>query len=137
MGVVNREDWWIYCIALFILLTITEAIIAYLYPSIDAAFTFWIFRTHHIFELLGLFFLGLGMARFFHIDGRISINVGQILMWAVFLGTLLIEIILKPFNPVIIMGAVSIIVIPLWTGFYGYLIIQSLRGISLRAQETE
>ena len=83
---VNREiDWWVYCISIFILMCIIEMLIAYRYPSLDAAYKWSLFRTHHYFEMTGMFLLGLGMSRYFHLK-RI-IKEGQVTMWAVYIVT--------------------------------------------------
>ena len=124
MEKIRALDWWVYCIGLFLILGIIELVIAYCYPSLDAKYAWSIFRTHHYFEIPGLFFLGLGMSRRFYLKG--TLKEGQIMMWVIYVLTVLIEMILKPFSPIVILMSTSIVGIPIWIGFYGHLIILSL-----------
>jgi len=126
MDKMRNRDWGIYCIGIFIVMGLIEVLIAYCYPAIDAKYSWSIFRTHHYFEMPGLFFLGLGTSRYYYLKNRVK--KGQVMMWSIYVITVLVEMILKPFSPIIILLSTSIVGFPIWIGFYGYLILQSHRN---------
>jgi len=71
--------WEYYCLLLAILLCLVQYCIA-LMPQLDTMVKVGILRTHHVFEILGFFFLGLYVSK-----SAKSAILSQVLVWAVFL----------------------------------------------------
>lgn len=72
-------NWGYYCLLLAIMLCLIQYCIA-LMPQLDTMVKVGILRTHHVFEILGFFFLGLYVSK-----SAKSAILSQVIVWTVFL----------------------------------------------------
>jgi len=111
----TKPHWGHYCLVLAVLVCLIQYYIA-LTPNLDAATTMGTFRTHHIFEILGFFFLGLGASK--SIKNTI---LSQITIWTALLAENVINITyIATFWPLDLTGPTLLLNFPMFVSFYSY-----------------
>jgi len=111
-----KLHWGYYCLALAIVLCFIQYYIS-LMPHLDAAaIAMGIFRTHHIFEILGFFFLGLGVSK-----STKNVILSQVIIWAAFLVEIIITTTyISTFQPSNLAGTTLLLNLPMFVSFYSY-----------------
>ncbi len=110
-----KLHWGSYCFALAVILCLIQYYIA-LIPHLDAAITMGNFRTHHIFEILGFFFLGLGVSKSIK-----NMILSQVIIWTTFLVEIAINITyIATFWPSDLTGSTLLLNLPMFVSFYSY-----------------
>lgn len=104
-----------HCFTLAVILCLIQYYIA-LIPHLDVAITMGNFRTHHIFEILGFFFLGLGVSKSIK-----NIILSQVIIWTTFLVEIAINITyITTFWPSDLTGFTLLLNLPMFISFYSY-----------------
>lgn len=110
-----KLHWGSYCFVLAVILCLIQYYIA-LIPNLDAAITMGNFRTHHIFEILGFFFLGLGVSK-----STKNMILSQVIIWTTFLVEIAINITyIATFWPSDLTGSTLLLNFPMFVSFYSY-----------------
>lgn len=110
-----KLHWGYRCLVLAVMLCLIQYYIT-LIPRLDAAVTLGILRTHHIFEILGFFFLGLGVSKSIK-----NMTLSQAIIWAAFLVEIVINITyIATFWPLDLAGPTLLLNLPMFASFYSY-----------------
>jgi len=110
-----KLHWGHYSLALAVVLCLIQSYIA-LISRLDAAITMGVFRAHHIFEILGFFFLGLGVSKITK-----NMILSQIIIWTAFLVEIGINITyIATFWPLDLTGPTLLLNLPMFASFYSY-----------------
>jgi len=131
-----KLHWGYYCLILAIVLCLIQYYIS-LIPHLDAAaITMGIFRTHHIFEILGFFFLGLGVSR-----STKNVILSQVIIWAAFLVEIVITTTyISTFQPSNLTGTTLLLNLPMFVSFYSYKIYtirHSIKGFGALSEKLD
>jgi len=106
-------------------------------PHLDsAAITMGVFRTHHIFEILGFFFLGLGVSK-----STKNVILSQVIIWAAFLVEIFITTTyISTFQPSNLTGTTLLLNLPMFVSFYSYKIYtkrHSIKGFGALSEKLD
>jgi len=111
-----KLHWGYYSLVLAVVLCLIQYYIS-LIPHLDAAAsTMGIFSTHHIFEILGFFFLGLGVSK-----STKNMILSQVIIWAAFLVEIVIATTyIETFQPLNLTERTLLLNLPMFISFYSY-----------------
>lgn len=110
-----KLHWGHYCFILAAMLCLIQYYIA-LMPHLDAAISIGFFRAHHILEILGFFFLGLGISK-----STKNTILSQVIIWATFFGEFVINITyIANFWSLDLTGLTFLLNLPMFVSFYSY-----------------
>jgi len=111
-----RFHWGHRCLVLAVVLCLVQYCIS-LVSFLDVEIAMGIWRTHHVFEMLGFFFLGLGVSKIAK-----NIILSQAVIWVAFFGEIVITVgYLARFMPLDSAGPVLFLLnLPMFVSFYSY-----------------